>query len=240
MNDKHGASRDAHVSRRRFLSLSAQAGVLMLAGTLFGCKHPESKILLPGLPYSEDALEPVISAKTVQVHYGKHHKGYIDKLNKLLADTPLAGQSLMEIIRASVGRPESRKIFNNAAQAWNHQFYWRSLKPNGGGKPSGVVKNKIDNAFGSVKDFKSEMINAAVAHFGSGWLWLVATNDQLKIVTTGNADVPLAEGMKPLLAIDLWEHAYYLDYQHRRTDYVEAVIDKLINWTFAQENLGIT
>lgn len=231
--------RATRLSRRRFLTLSAQAGMLLFAGSLPGCKQRQSSISLPGLPYAEDALEPVISAKTVHYHYGKHHKGYMDTLNQLVTNTPLAGQSLKDIIRSTVGRPESRKIFHNAAQAWNHRFYWRSLTPHGGGKPSGALKARIDGTFGSVSDFKKGMVHAAATQFGSGWVWLVSTNDKLKIVTTGNADLPLAEGMKPLLAIDVWEHAYYLDYQHRRADYVEAVIDKLISWPFAQENLGV-
>lgn len=239
MTLKIGTLRATPLSRRRFLALSAQAGVVLFAGSLPGCKQRQSLMSLPGLPYAEDALDPVISTKTVQYHYGKHHRGYIDTLNKLVANTPLAGQSLKNIIRSTVGRPESRKIFNNAAQAWNHRFYWRSLTPNGGGKPSGDLKARIDGAFGSVSNFKKGMVHAAATRFGSGWVWLVSTNDKLKIVTTGNADLPLAEGTKPLLAIDVWEHAYYLDYQHRRADYVEAVIDKLINWPFAQENLGV-
>jgi superoxide dismutase, Fe-Mn family len=240
MTLKHGSMELTRFSRRRFLTLSAQAGVLLFAGSMLGCKQSRPAIALPDLPYAEDALEPIISKITIQHHYGYHHKGYIETLNKLVAQTPLAGQPLEDIIRASADRPESQMIFNNAAQAWNHNFYWQSLASNGGGNPPGVLKKKIDNAFGSVKNFKRKMINAAVTRFSNGWVWLVSLDNTLKVVTTQNADLPMAEGMTPLLTIDIWEHAYYLDYQHRRSDYVKAILDKLINWSFAQKNLSVS
>ena len=193
---------------------------------------------LPALPYVQDALEPYVSARTTGFHYGKHHKGYIDNLNKLVGGTVSAGLPLESIIAATVGRPDEAAIFNNAAQAWNHAFYWRSLRPKGGGEPPAALKKKIEASFGTLDACKKEWTTAATTQFGSGWAWLVLDGDKLKVVKTGNADVPLTTGMKPLLTIDVWEHAYYLDYQNRRADYVNAVLDKLINWEFAAENLG--
>ena len=194
--------------------------------------------VLPALPYAENALAPVISAKTIGFHYGKHHKGYIDNLNKLAAGTKFAELTLEEIITAAAGKADNAAIFNNAAQAWNHTFYWRSLTPKGGGKPPAVLMEKITAAFGTLEDCKKELGAAATTQFGSGWAWLAQDGGKLKVVKTGNADSPLTKGMKPLLTIDVWEHAYYLDYQNRRADYVSAVLEKLINWDFAAENLG--
>ncbi|MDD3619599.1 MAG: superoxide dismutase [Desulfobulbaceae bacterium] len=193
---------------------------------------------LPPLPYADNALDPVISANTLGFHYGKHHRGYVDNLNKLVAGTEYAGLSLEKIIAATAGRPEKTAIFNNAAQAWNHTFYWHSLKPNGGGEPPAVLKQKIEAAFGNVDGCRKELAAAATSQFGSGWAWLVLDGDTLKAVKTGNAGLPLTMGMKPLLTIDVWEHAYYLDYQNRRADYVNGVLEKLINWDFAAANLG--
>lgn len=194
-------------------------------------------VLLP-LPYAQNALEPVISENTISFHYGKHYKGYVDNLNKLVAGTELAGMSLEEIIIATSGKADKTAIFNNASQAWNHAFYWNSLAPEGGGEVPSTLKVKIEASFGSVDACKKELATAATSQFGSGWAWLVLDGDKLKVVKTGNADSPLTKGMKPLLTIDVWEHAYYLDYQNRRADYVNAVIDKLINWDFAADNLG--
>ncbi|MFA5250995.1 MAG: superoxide dismutase [Phycisphaerae bacterium] len=194
--------------------------------------------ILPTLPYADNALDPVISAKTISFHYGKHHKGYVDNLNKLITGTKFADMPLEKIITETAGKAEKTAIFNNAAQAWNHAFYWQSLKPKGGGEPSSTLKKKIDASFGTSDACKKELATAAMAQFGSGWVWLVLDGDKLKVVKTGNADLPLTKGMKPLLTIDVWEHAYYLDYQNRRADYVNAVLDKLINWDFAAENLG--
>jgi superoxide dismutase, Fe-Mn family len=195
-------------------------------------------ILLPALPYEQSALQPVISANTLSFHYGKHHKGYVDTLNKLIAGTEFSDMPLEAIIRATAGRGEHAAIFNNAAQSWNHTFYWRSLKPKGGGEPPAALKQLMQSAFGSVEGCKKELSTAAVGQFGSGWAWLIMEGEKLKVVKTGNANNPLTQTATLLLAIDVWEHAYYLDYQNRRADHVNAVLDSLINWGFAAENLG--
>jgi Fe-Mn family superoxide dismutase len=193
---------------------------------------------LPPLPYADTALDPVITANTLSFHYGKHHKAYIDNLNKLVAGTPLAEQSLEKIVTSTAGVADKVGIFNNAAQHWNHSFYWKSLRPNGGGEPPAALKLKIDAAFGSVEALKKELLAAATGQFGSGWAWLVEDGGKLAVTKTANADLPLTKGQKALLTIDVWEHAYYLDFQNRRPDHVTAVLDKLINWGFAAENLG--
>ena len=195
-------------------------------------------VVLPDLPYARDALAPVISANTLDFHYGKHHKAYVDNLNKLIAGTDLADADLETIIRKTVGDAARAGVFNNAAQVWNHTFYWRSMKANGGGPPSGTIAEKINAAWGDYAKFADEMKNAGVTQFGSGWAWLVLEGGQLKVTKTANADTPIAHGIKPLLTIDVWEHAYYLDYQNRRPDYLAAVIEKMINWDFANANLG--
>ena len=194
--------------------------------------------VLPPLPYADNALDPVISAKTIGFHYGKHHKGYVDNLNKLVAGTEFAELTLEKIIAATAGKADQTAIFNNAAQAWNHTFYWTSLSPKGGGEPPAVLRQKIEASFGALDACKKELAAAAVTQFGSGWAWLVLDSGKLKVVKTSNAELPFLKGMKPLLNIDVWEHAYYLDYQNRRADYVAAVLDKLINWDFAAKNLG--
>ena len=194
--------------------------------------------VLPPLPYADNALEPVISAHTLSFHYGKHHKAYVDNLNKLIAGTPLADLSLEKVIAETAGKADKAGIFNNAAQIWNHTFYWKSLSPKGGGEPPSALKQKIEAAFGDVANCKKELATAATTQFGSGWAWLVLDGDKLKVVKTANADLPSTSGLKPLLTIDVWEHAYYLDFQNRRPDYVNAVLDKLINWGFAADNLG--
>jgi Fe-Mn family superoxide dismutase len=196
-------------------------------------------ITLPELPYVESALEPVISARTISVHYGKHHAGYVDKLNDLIAGTPFDGRPLAEIVVRAAEDPKSTAIFHNAAQTWNHTFYWHSMRANGGGAPAGKLKSAIERDFGEVAKFREAFSKAAAGEFGSGWTWLVADKDgKLKIVATDNADTPLAYGETPLLTIDLWEHSYYLDYQNRRADYVAAWLDKLVDWSFAERNLG--
>ncbi len=177
-------------------------------------------IELPPLPYAQDALAPVISAETLSFHYGKHHKAYVDNLNKLVAGTELAEQPLEAVIKAVAGEADKAGVFNNAAQIWNHTFFWNSLKPNGGGAPTGARPRGIDAAFGSFDNFKKEFANAAMTQFGSGWAWLVADQGQLKVVKTPNAETPLTTGQVALLTIDVWEHAYYLDYQNRRADFV--------------------
>ncbi len=195
-------------------------------------------LTLPPLPYADTALEPVISSKTLSFHYGKHHKAYVDNLNNLVKGTEYEDATLERIIIETAGKPDKAALFNNAAQSWNHAFYWNSLTANGGGKPNGKIAQMIDAAFGSYDDFQKQFAAAAVSQFGSGWGWLVLDGDKLKIAKTGNAEVPFTRGLIPLLAIDVWEHAYYLDYQNRRAAYVEAVIDKLLNWDFAAQNLG--
>ncbi|HEX3397683.1 MAG TPA: superoxide dismutase [Steroidobacteraceae bacterium] len=195
-------------------------------------------IPLPPLPFDQGALAPVISANTLNFHYGKHHKTYVDTLNKLIVGTEFADMPLEKIIKSTSRQPEHSSIFNNAAQAWNHAFYWNSLKPKGGGEPPAALKRGMEESFGGVDQCKKELSKAAVAQFGSGWAWLVQDGDRLKIVKTPDARTPLSDGPRPLLTIDVWEHAYYLDYQNRRVDYVNALIEKLINWGFAAENLG--
>jgi len=195
-------------------------------------------IELPPLPYAQDALAPVISAETLSFHYGKHHKAYVDNLNKLVAGTDLAETPLEKVITSVAGKADKAGVFNNAAQIWNHTFFWNSLKPGGGGAPTGAVSKAIDASFGSFDNFKKEFTNAAMTQFGSGWAWLVADKGQLKVTKTPNAETPLTTGQTALLTVDVWEHAYYLDYQNRRADFVAAVIDKLLNWEFANANLA--
>jgi len=189
------------------------------------------------LPYAEDALDPYISARTIQFHYGKHHQGYADKLTGLVKGTEYEGKSLEEIIASTAGKGGAVAIFNNAAQIWNHDLFWRSMKPGGGGKPSGKLADLINASFGSFDSFKKEFTEAASSQFGSGWAWLVQDGNTLKVVKTGNADTPLTQGLKPLLTIDVWEHAYYLDYQNRRIDFIAAFLEHLVNWDSAASRL---
>ena len=190
---------------------------------------------LPPLPYSEDALDPHISAKTLSFHHGKHHAAYVTKLNGMVEGKPYAEQSLEQIIEATAGKEPG--IFNNAAQIWNHTFFWNCMKPNGGGAPSGELGDKIKATWGSVDKLKEELTQAAVTQFGSGWAWLVQDGGDLKITKTANADNPLTAGQTALLTVDVWEHAYYLDYQNRRPDFVKAILDHLVNWDFVASNL---
>jgi superoxide dismutase, Fe-Mn family len=192
---------------------------------------------LPPLPWAESALEPVISARTIGLHYGKHHATYVKKLNELVAGTRFADMPLEQVIAASVGSDEAQKIFNNAAQAWNHTFFWNCLKPRSGGQPAKAIARQIDESFGGYAQFKEQFSKAAVDCFGSGWAWLVARGDKLEILATSNAGNPLTMGATPLLALDVWEHAYYIDYENRRPEFVDAVIDRLLNWDFAAEQL---
>jgi superoxide dismutase, Fe-Mn family len=189
-------------------------------------------IVLPDLPYPKNTLEPHISSKTLEFHYGKHHQAYVDNVNKLVGGTDLAAESLEALVKKTAGDAAKVGIFNNAAQVWNHSFYWNCLKPNGGGLPTGPVAQRIEADFGSFAKFVEELKNAGITQFGSGWAWLILNGSRLQITKTLNADTPLAHGHKPLLTIDVWEHAYYLDYQNRRADYLTVVIDKLINWDF--------
>ena len=194
---------------------------------------------LPQLPYGENALEPVISARTISFHYGKHHAGYVDTLNKLVAGTSFDGRPLEEIVLKAAKDPETAAIFHNAAQVWNHNFYWLSMAAKGGGEPAGKLKRSIESEFGNFKDFRNAFAKAAVGEFGSGWVWLIVNREgKLAIAVTDNADTPLTDGTKPLITLDVWEHAYYLDFQNRRADYVASWLDKLVDWSFAERNLG--
>ena len=194
-------------------------------------------IVLPALPFEKNALEPHISSQTLSYHYDKHHNTYVVNVNNLIKDTELENKSLEDIIHESANDPSKTAIFNNAAQVWNHTFYWRGMKSKGGGAPSGDLAKAIIRSFGSVEKFNESFSHAAENRFGSGYAWLVAQGDILKLMSTGDADTPVAHGIKPLLTIDLWEHAYYLDYQNRRKAYIKAFLDHLVNWDFVSENL---
>lgn len=186
---------------------------------------------LPDLPYAKDALAPYLSQETLEFHHDKHHNAYVTNLNGLIEGTEHADKSLEEIILAAEG-----PLFNNAAQVWNHTFYWNCMKPGGGGAPSGELAKAVDAAFGSFDDFKKELSAAAVGQFGSGWGWLVLENGTLKIAKTSNADLPLKHGQTALLTVDVWEHAYYVDYRNLRPKYVETFLNDLVNWDFVTEN----
>jgi superoxide dismutase, Fe-Mn family len=194
---------------------------------------------LPALPYALEALEPSISARTMGFHHGKHHQTYVDNLNKLVAGTPwAAGMPLEKVVVESAGQSDNAAVFNNAAQAWNHDFFWKSLRPGGGGVlPAGRLLDSIVKSFGGFDGFKKTFLDAALAQFGSGWVWLVQEGAALKIVKTSNADTPLVHKQTALLTCDVWEHAYYLDYQNRRKDFVQAFLDHLANWEFAASQL---
>jgi Fe-Mn family superoxide dismutase len=200
-----------------------------------------NEITLSPLPYADNALEPTISSRTVSFHYGKHHAGYVNTLKGLVARTKYEGLSLGEIVVASRAAGDTA-VFNNAAQAWNHDFYWNSLAPEGkGGEPSFALKAAVDAAFGSLDACRAALADAAVKRFGSGWAWLVARDGKLSVISTPNAETPLTQaGVTPLLTVDVWEHAYYLDWQNRRADYVAALLDKLANWRFAAANFSRT
>ena len=193
---------------------------------------------LPPLPYTPNALEPHISRRTLEFHHGKHHDAYVKKLNELVDGTPFATMTLEEIVRKSAGRPEARAVFNNAAQAWNHAFFWNSMRAGGGGEPGGELASRVRDAFGSYRDFRQKFVDAAVSHFGSGWAWLVLEADKLAIVSTHDAENPLISDRVALLTCDLWEHAYYLDYQNQRAKFVETFLDKLVNWSFVAEQFA--
>lgn len=193
---------------------------------------------LPLLPYDKAALEPHISAKTIEFHYGKHHQAYIDNLNRLVAGTGLENETLESIIMKTASDPEKAGIFNNAAQAYNHDFFWKGLRPAGGPtEPAPKLLEEINKSFGSLGNFYAEFKAAATGLFGSGWVWLVKGDDGLKIIKTANAGNPLVQGLRPLWVLDVWEHAYYLDYQNRRVDFVEAVLRELMNWEAIAANI---
>lgn len=192
---------------------------------------------LPPLPFEENALEPTISSRTVQLHYGKHHAAYFNMLNTLVEGTEFSDVTLEEVVQKSFGSPERQKIFNNAGQAWNHIVYWEQMKPGGSQIPAGRISEMIQESFGSLDRFKDQFVQTSVGVFGSGWAWLVEENGSLEIRGMPNAENPLAHGQKALMGVDVWEHAYYLDYQNLRADYVRAVLDNLINWDYVAERL---
>lgn len=227
-------------SRRRFLAsgLMIAASGLAMPRLSFGqaAPGPLSQIKLP---YEDNALAPVISSDTMGFHYGKHHIAYVNAGNALLANDDLKDKPIVEILRATSVNPNKAALFNNVGQTFNHNFYWQSLRPNGGGMPSGKIGDLIKSSFGDYDKFKQAFASTTIGQFASGWGWLCLEGDKLTVRRTGNADTPLyVAGVKPLLTIDVWEHAYYLDYQNRRADYVNAVIDKLLNWEFAEQNLS--
>ena len=196
---------------------------------------PQRKTLhfeLPPLPYGEDALAPIISAETLQFHHGKHHRKYVDTMNQLLEKEAVQGSSLADVVRSSKG-----KLFNNAAQAWNHDFFWNSLSPRGG-RPAGALLAQIEKDFGSYERFVEAFARAGNEQFGSGWAWLVHKDGKLQVMASANADTPMAHGVRCLLTVDVWEHAYYIDYRNQRDRFLAAVIEKRLNWAFAEQNLG--
>ena len=229
------------ITRREFVKASLM-GTAVLAFSSAGfptdvSAQTQGPFELPPLPYAEDALAPVISARTISFHYGKHHRGYADNLNVLVKNTPYEKMSLEEVVKVSAAVSGHAAIFNNAAQVWNHTFYWNGMKPGGGGRPAGEIGKRIEKDFGSYENFRKEFVGAALGQFGSGWAWLATDGKSLKVVKTPNAENPITQGLRPLLTIDVWEHAYYLDYQNRRKDFVEASLDKLVNWDFVEKNL---
>ncbi len=192
---------------------------------------------LPPLPFDYTALEPHVSKSTLEFHHDKHHAAYVNKYNDMVKGAGMESKSIEEVIKATYNDASKAGLFNNAAQAWNHTFYWNCIKPSGGGKPSGALADKIAADFGSFDKFKEEFASAAATQFGSGWAWLVLDKGTLKVAKTSNAENPIAMGMTPLLTIDVWEHAYYLDYQNKRPDYIETFISSLINWDFVAEQM---
>jgi len=223
-------------TRRQVLQVGTALAATLLVRRGYG--EGSGPITLPPLPWPEKSLEPVISARTISFHYGKHHRAYVDNVNKLIAGTEFADLPLEEIVKRSATAAGKGALFNNAAQVWNHTFYWNSLRPKGGGKPSGKIREWIDRDFGGYEAFRDKFAQAAISQFGSGWAWLSVAQNRLEILATSNAETPITSGKTPLLTIDVWEHAYYLDYQNRRADYVNAVIERLLNWEFAEKNLA--
>jgi Fe-Mn family superoxide dismutase len=236
---KEGAMKKHWIKRVRYLPrVACLVGAISLAFGFAGCGKIGEKatIIQEPLPYKMDALKPYISEQTMRYHYGKHYAGYVDTANRLLKNGGFEGKTAEEIIVLTSGKKEYTAIFNNVAQAWNHAFFWKCLKPGGGTINAGVA-DRIIKSFGSFDKFKQNFLAAAKGRFGSGWIWLVLDGDKLKIVTTGNADTPIAHGLKPLFTVDVWEHAYYLDYRNRRADYVQQVLNHLVNWDFIASRL---
>lgn len=210
---------------------------LAFTATHCGISDPEDYLVREPLQFDEDALEPYISEETMSLHYGKHYAGYVTRANELIMKSPFKGKSGAEIIPLAAGKEEHASLFNNVAQAWNHSFFWKCLSPEGGDEPTGQLAEKIDASFGSFDKFKKLFVAAAQNQFGSGWVWLVLDGDALKVISTSNADTPMAHGLFPIFVVDVWEHAYYLDYQNKRVDFVEAFLDDLANWEFAAAQL---
>ena len=238
---KPGTACTGGMTRREFTVFAAASAAALLGSTVFpppARAQGAPMFPIPALPYAEDALAPVISANTLSFHYGKHTKAYYDNTNKLLAEKPMAGMSLERAFLDASKDAAAVGLFNNAAQAWNHTFYFQGMKPGGGGAPSGKLGEAINAAFGGFEAFAKTFTEAAVTQFGSGWAWLVDDGGTLKVVKTPNAMNPLVNNQKPLLTVDVWEHAYYLDYQNRRADYVKGFLEKLVNWEFVARNLG--
>jgi Fe-Mn family superoxide dismutase len=227
------------LNRRQFLGAAMVGGAVLAAGPLIWTRKAQAQnvITQPDLPYAQDALEPAISARTLSFHYGKHHAGYVKKTNMLLQGSGLEGRDLETIIRESAKDPELKGLYNNAAQVWNHTFYWKSMKPGGSRLSEGPLLEKIKADFGSLKAVEEGLAEKAGGQFGSGWAWLVLSSGKLACISTSNAETPISMGMTPLLCIDVWEHAYYLDYQNRRGDYVQNFLQQVANWDFADRNL---
>jgi superoxide dismutase, Fe-Mn family len=235
--------RVSRLDRREFLATLGTAGAAIAVALnetdhLFAASQASSAISLPPLPYAQNALAPVISENTFSFHYGKHHQAYVNNTVKMIAGTNLEKASLEEIIKQTAGQADKTGLFNNAAQVFNHTFYWNSMKPGGGGEPQGKMAEKIRESFGSYQKFAELFSNAAATQFGSGWAWLVLDGGKLQVVKTSNAETPITTSARPLITIDVWEHAYYLDYQNRRADYIKAFVEKLLNWDFAEKNLA--
>lgn len=222
--------------------VSAKMGLLATMGLLgVGCQGKSQALIgLADLPYPQDALEPHISSKTVSFHYGKHHRNYVDTVNRLIQGSAYRSMPLLDIIRSASGNPKAEAIFNQAAQVFNHEFYWKSMAPGGGGPPQGKMEAKISDSFGGYRRFYIEFSEMASAQFGSGWVWLIQDSKTLRVIATSDADTPVSDGKFPLLCIDLWEHAYYLDYQNRRGDYVKAFLNHLVDWEYAESNLNVS
>lgn len=234
------------LTKRQFCKGLAGASLVTLAGSklyaatgapaIISKKENAMTFELPPLPYDKSALEPHVSANTLSFHHGKHHQAYVTKTNELIKGTPYEKATLEDVIKGSA-KENNQALFNNSAQIWNHTFFWNCMKPSGGGKPVGDVAKRIDADLGGLEKFKEDFKAAAISQFGSGWAWLVEEGGKLKITKTPNADLPMVHGQKALLTVDVWEHAYYLDYQNRRPDFVQSFMDNLINWEFVEKNL---
>jgi Fe-Mn family superoxide dismutase len=242
---ERATAKEVDMKRRDFIKWSlGTSALIMLEMAGLGCSRDRSlkdlPVKFPALPYKDDALEPFISQETVRLHYGQHHSGYVERANRLIEGTRYARLPVEAIIRETfvVGQGEQTALHNNTAQAYNHTFYWHSMKPDGGGAPSDFMRRWIDTSFGDYGSFCQAFTEAATGRFGSGWTWLVLSQGRLEIMTTANAQNPMVFDKLPLLTLDVWEHAYYLDYRNRRGEYVQAFLDHLLNWDFAAANLG--